>query len=799
MLADKDAETDRLTVALSAGERERDALRGDLADQFARAEGLADEITRITTPVASTPPRLERAHRPRGAAAKGRVFAVVARLPVGWRNPLLDRPWYFAMNPDIRQKGADPQRHYRRHGAREGRNPNPLFNTKWYLAQNPDVRAKGMDPLDHYLRFGGREGRDPHPDFDSDWYLAQNPDVAASGMNPLLHYIRHGAAEGRDPSPRFDTRRFLAENPNATGSGMSPLAYSLLRRGRGPAAPTDRVTSEEEEWPPRPGGVAPRSAGDDGGVRSGMEGRPGVQRARGIRGRMPILGPRSTTWLRSLVPDPIPSGSRVLVMSGGEERWMRIPGVTTVPLPQGSDGSYPVVEPDSDTALIAQLEWGRASGAEFLVVPDQASGQLERFPHLRRHIEDRFASVARDPGTGTVRDLRTVTGSGPDPLDVLRSTMARFCDRSGRDPAILDLTAEHLAGRLQGAILVAADQTGPLAPWPDGSVDLVLADAVDPVAVLEAHRVALAAVVLVHDAESGGRGTVDWMGAEPPAHPTISIVITNFDSLLLLRACLASLRETLPAHEEIEVIVVDDASQDGSQDELGPLVASLPGARLLVNDANSGFLASANRGASTAVGDILVFLNNDTVLLPGWLEAILRTFQDHPDAGVVGGRLVYPDGRLQEAGGLVFRDGSAAKFGYGDPDPDAPEYLFLRDTDYVSGALLATPRELFVSLGGLDAMYGHGFYEDTDYCFRVRRAGRRVLYQPASVIIHIEGATLGTDTTVWPKRRQVENQLPFGARWADELARQPERPLTHRREDWYAAAVRPHARSSGRG
>jgi len=150
---------------------------------------------------------------------------------------------------------------------------------------------------------------------------------------------------------------------------------------------------------------------------------------------------------------------------------------------------------------------------------------------------------------------------------------------------------------------------------------------------------------------------------------------------------------------------------------------------------------------------------------------------------------VYPDGRLQEAGGLVFRDGSAAKFGYGDPDPDAPMYTFLRETDYVSGALLATPRELFQTLGGLDVAFGFGFYEDTDYCFRVRRAGRLVLYQPRSVIVHVEGATTGRDPSVGPKRSQVVNEALFRERWADVLRSRPHRPMTARPEDWYAAAI----------
>jgi GT2 family glycosyltransferase len=249
------------------------------------------------------------------------------------------------------------------------------------------------------------------------------------------------------------------------------------------------------------------------------------------------------------------------------------------------------------------------------------------------------------------------------------------------------------------------------------------------------------------------------------------------------------LAETTSGAAGLEVLVVDDATPGLGREQLEALTATVPGARSLVNEANLGFLATATRGAAEAAGVLLVLLNNETLVLPGWLQALLSTFREHPAAGVVGGRLVYPDGRLQEAGGLVFRDGSAAKFGYGDADPDGPMYTFLRETDYVSGALLATPRALFEASGGLDPVYGFGYYEDTDYCFRVREAGRLVLYQPAATIIHVEGATAGTDPSAGPKRAQVANQSLFRERWAEVLRGMPERPRTARPEDWYAAAV----------
>ena len=131
---------------------------------------------------------------------------------------------------------------------------------------------------------------------------------------------------------------------------------------------------------------------------------------------------------------------------------------------------------------------------------------------------------------------------------------------------------------------------------------------------------------------------------------------------------------------------------------------------------------------------------------------------------------------MQEAGCSIFRDGSATKIGYGDSDPTLPYYAHPRSVDYVSGALMATPRALFDELGGLDEAYGFGYYEDGDYCFKARRAGRDVVYQPACHVVHVEGGTAGLDLGEGPKQYQVRNQALFVERWENELQRQPVRP-----------------------
>ncbi|MEP7158395.1 MAG: hypothetical protein ABI797_03135, partial [Chloroflexota bacterium] len=118
-----------------------------------------------------------------------------------WRNPLFDAEWYQNEYPDVRGARLGAARHFRRHGAPEGRHPNSVFDTGWYRASHPDVAASRLNPLDHYYLFGAWEGRDPSASFDTDWYVNANPDVARSGVNPLLHYLRHGQAEERPTMP----------------------------------------------------------------------------------------------------------------------------------------------------------------------------------------------------------------------------------------------------------------------------------------------------------------------------------------------------------------------------------------------------------------------------------------------------------------------------------------------------------------------------------------------------------------------------------------------------------------------
>ncbi|WP_161962765.1 glycosyltransferase [Xanthomonas campestris] len=234
-------------------------------------------------------------------------------------------------------------------------------------------------------------------------------------------------------------------------------------------------------------------------------------------------------------------------------------------------------------------------------------------------------------------------------------------------------------------------------------------------------------------------GTPLWLPEAAPvaafavphsATPQVTVVIPVYNQIAHTLACLRALAAHPPALG-IEIVVVDDGSSDATAIDL----PHVQGLHYHQRARNGGFIAACNDGIGLARGDYVVLLNNDTVPQPGWLDRLIGPFTAHPSAGLVGAQLVYPDGRLQESGGVVFGDGSAWSYGRFESAED-PRYAYVRQMDYCSGAAIALPRALLQTLGGLDRRYMPAYYEDTDLAFAVRAAGHSVLVQPASVVVH---------------------------------------------------------------
>jgi GT2 family glycosyltransferase len=247
-----------------------------------------------------------------------------------------------------------------------------------------------------------------------------------------------------------------------------------------------------------------------------------------------------------------------------------------------------------------------------------------------------------------------------------------------------------------------------------------------------------------------------------------SIIIPVFNKADLTRSCIDRLIKTTSPDLRCEIIIIDNASTDDTDSMLG---AYKDNVAVIRNKENAGFTIACNQGAQAASGEFLVILNNDVLVQDDWLQWIVETAERDNSIGAVGAKLIFPDGTLQEAGGIIWNDASGANYGRTD-DPNHPKYNYVRKVDYCSGACLLVRRNVFHEVGGFDARYAPAYYEDADLCFAVRKVGKKVVYQPRAEVIHLEGQTAGTDIKQGIKRYQEINKQKFYEKWEHELGSQ---------------------------
>jgi len=238
-------------------------------------------------------------------------------------------------------------------------------------------------------------------------------------------------------------------------------------------------------------------------------------------------------------------------------------------------------------------------------------------------------------------------------------------------------------------------------------------------------------------------------------NPEISIVVPVYNQLAHTLMCLDCLALQISPFS-FEVIVVDDCSTDETEE----ILINIPHLKYIRNEENVGFISSCNRGANESSGEYIVFLNNDTLPSPDWLHQLRLTFENYGNVGVVGSKLVFSNGNLQEAGGIIWNDATGWNWGRGE-NPNHPKYNYVRDVDYVSGCSFMIPRELFLETCSFDKDLEFAYYEDTSKCFQLRRLGYRILYQPLSHLIHFEGVSCGIDITKGLKKYQITNREIF--------------------------------------
>ncbi len=257
------------------------------------------------------------------------------------------------------------------------------------------------------------------------------------------------------------------------------------------------------------------------------------------------------------------------------------------------------------------------------------------------------------------------------------------------------------------------------------------------------------------------------------ARPAFSILLVGWNTADWLAATLTNVVER--TSRPYEVIAVDN----GSRDHTAEVLQAVAGATVIVNDENVGFGPAVNQAALHAVAPYLCLLNPDVHLPEGWEFPLLETLDADADAEVGAAvpqiRNWDPDaddplgGTLQEAGCIVGRDASTQSVGYGD-DPERSWYRFPRTVDYGSAACMMVRRSAFEAVGGFDAAFAPAYGEDVDFCFALDEAGWRTVYQPASVVGHVRGVTMGDDE----RNELLERHTRLLAeRWGPRLRHRP--------------------------
>ncbi len=242
--------------------------------------------------------------------------------------------------------------------------------------------------------------------------------------------------------------------------------------------------------------------------------------------------------------------------------------------------------------------------------------------------------------------------------------------------------------------------------------------------------------------------------------PDVSIIIPVYGQLSYTLNCIDSLM-LHKSRYTAEIIVIDDCSIDGLTEVIVPAIMDI---RYYRQRENGGFINSCNCGGALANGKYIVLLNNDTRVVDGWLDNLIYSFELFPGAGLVGSKMLYPDGTLQEAGAILWRDGSAWNYGRGD-DPNRPQYCYARQVDYISGCSIALPADLWREMGGFDPYFSPAYAEDADLAQRVIARDLEVWFQPTSRVIHYEGKTSGTETSSGAKAWQIVNLRKLFLRW----------------------------------
>ncbi len=225
--------------------------------------------------------------------------------------------------------------------------------------------------------------------------------------------------------------------------------------------------------------------------------------------------------------------------------------------------------------------------------------------------------------------------------------------------------------------------------------------------------------------------------------PSVTIIILNWNGRAFLHDCLTALMAL--DYPNFQTTLVDNGSTD---DSVSFVRAHFPQVTIIENGANVGFAAGNNVALRNWHGEIAVLLNPDVVVAADWLRNLVQPFLRDERVGICGGKLLYPDGRtLQHIGGRLLYP-QAMPIHEGFREADNGQHNQERDVEYVIGAAMACKRALIEQIGLLDEGF-FLYFEDTDFCYRARQAGFRVVYTPQATAVHIESASTSQNSVAY--------------------------------------------------
>lgn len=659
---------------------------------------------------------------------------------------LFDADWYRRGTGQPEADAALQVLHYLQDAKPNRWSPNPLFDPAFY-ARTYGHELGDIDPLAHYLREGWRRGFDPHPLFSVSFYLERNDDVRTAAVEPLFHYIAFGWREGRRPCPEFDVAYYLDTYEDVRSRDNEPLRHYLeygAVEGRDPSA------TFETRWYAQhvlKGDAANalahfRLSGSDPDA---------LTRSIGLDARHAMSDADFARWTRTFRPrrEPGPLAHEIIrVAATGDGR--------------------------GDTSLAAARALSRAAStlpSRHVYLVCDASDEIDDglLAHLSRRMERAelvvfdFAFRREDAWTPVL-----LAGANAAQIEAVDATLSRFAIAS-RLLARLDIHAGAAPWEVLKAAITKLRAEARLDLFAHLPVPLLRANDVSDA--LRARRRALARDAQLGSGRASGRGPA----VKEPADPSVSIVICTKDRCRLLAQLLERLI-AFPAALVRDIVIVTNADADGFAAEVHAHYAAQSRVTLVQHEGPYNFSQQSNRGAARCSGDLLLFLNDDIVpIVPHWLDALRAPFA-RPEVGIAGPLLLYPDETIQHAGMYLGFNGVAGHTLRGLRLPEGDYMLDAsapRNVSVLTGAALLTRRSLFEALNGFDRQLGT-YLQDVDYCLRARNGDHEIVYEPRSLLFHMESVSMREKAgePVFNERRTLEH-AHFGRKWKDALSADP--------------------------